>query len=68
MSIWQKTLTILLSEFGKICEENNIDYWLNYGTLLETVHHSGFIPWDDDMDIGMMRKDIVRLQGYVFFT
>lgn len=62
LSIWQKASTILLSEFGKICEENGIDYWLNFGTLVGAVRHNGFVPWDDDIDVGMMRKDVPKFK------
>ena len=47
----------MLDEFNRLCVKYNLSYWLDSGSALGAVRHKGFIPWDDDVDIGMMRKD-----------
>jgi len=57
----QMVMLEMLKVLDQICRKHDIPYFLYGGTLLGAFRHNGFIPWDDDLDVAMMRKDYKRL-------
>ena len=55
---------VLLKKLIEVCEAADVQYMLAYGTLLGAVRHQGFIPWDDDCDIMMLRPEYERFASY----
>ena len=53
----QELSLMILKDFIKFCDDNNINYVVAYGTTLGAIRHEGFIPWDDDIDLMMLRSD-----------
>ena len=60
---WGAQLDVL-NETDIICRRHNIPYFADWGTLLSAIRHGGYIPWDDDLDISMRRKDYERFLKY----
>lgn len=58
----QLRMVEILTEVDKICRKHQIEYFLDWGSLLGAVRHGGFIPWDDDLDITVRGKDVNRLR------
>ena len=51
----------LLVKFDKVCRKHQLKYFVAFGSLLGIIRHRGFIPWDDDVDVCMLRKDYMKL-------
>lgn len=53
---------MILKDLISFCEENNLTYFMYAGSLLGTIRHEGFIPWDDDLDVVMLRQDFEKFK------
>lgn len=60
--VWAVELE-MLEMLDAVCKKYGITYWAGYGTLLGAVRHQGFVPWDDDIDLVMLRDDYERFQS-----
>lgn len=56
----QNVMLEMMADIDRICSENGIKYILDGGSMIGAVRHNGFIPWDDDLDIAMMRDDYIK--------
>lgn len=65
MRLHQLASSQLLREFDALCLAQGIRYWIVFGTQLGAERHGGFVPWDDDLDVGIMRGDLDRLREAV---
>lgn len=61
LKMHQDIMLDILVNFADFCEKNDLHYYLDAGTLLGAIRHKGFIPWDNDMDICLMRPDYDRM-------
>lgn len=63
INVLQSIQLELLKEFDRVCQKNNLIYFLAWGTCIGAVRHKGFIPWDDDLDVMMPLGDYDKLEN-----
>lgn len=61
LELIQQSSVKILKRFDSIARKHGIKYWLGFGTLIGAIRHNGFIPWDDDIDICILRSDYEKL-------
>lgn len=61
LNMLHQVILRMLKIVSHICEDQELNFWLEYGTLLGAIRHKGFIPWDTEADIGMLRSDFNKL-------
>jgi len=61
----QKIMTNMLREFDRICRKHKLEYWCVDGTLLGIIRHTGWIPYDGDIDVAMRKTDYKKLQKII---
>ena len=59
--IYVKHMKIILDRMERILKKHNITYWAMFGTLLGIIRHDGFIPWDDDIDLGVLHNELEHI-------
>ena len=61
----QEIMTKMFKNFDIICKKNKINYWCIGGTLIGAIRHEGWIPWDGDIDIGMLETDYQKFKNVI---
>jgi lipopolysaccharide cholinephosphotransferase len=62
----QDELLSILKDIIIICDNNDLVYFITYGTLIGALRHNGFIPWDDDLDIALAKIDYTKLNKFLY--